>query len=168
LGLSLREKFGSRLTLGMYGGYAWLTQTDNPVTNGQELYGYHAGFSLYGILLEGQRVSLYGVLDYLYQRMDFDIDSQKVVIDWSQPQAQLGLIATVTPMVRIYGAGTYSRIDGEERASGIVTQSLTIDRSARSGALLGIDINVESGGYVGMEARSGLTRGAEIYFKKRF
>ena len=86
---------GKRVTLGMYGGYAWLTQTNNPVTAGIELDGFHAGFSLHGVLLEGQRASLYGALDYTYQKVDHKSDAQSVVIDWAQPQAQLGVMLTL-------------------------------------------------------------------------
>lgn len=168
LGVSLREKAGKRVTLGMYGGYAWLTQTNNPVTAGIELSGYHAGFSLHGILLEVQRASLYGALDYTYQKLDHKSDAQTVVIDWAQPQAQIGIVLTLAQKWRLYGGGSYGKIDGEERASGSVNHTLTFERGAQSGGFLGLDLNVESDGYVGVEARSGLTRGAEIYFKRRF
>jgi len=163
LGVSLREKAGKRVTLGMYGGYAWLTQSNNPVTAGAELNGYHAGFSLHGILLEGQRGSLYGALDYTYQKVDHKSDVRTVVIDWAQSQAQLGVVLTLAQKWRLYGGGSYGKIDGEERASGSVNHTLTFVRGARSGGFLGLDLNVEPDGYVGIEAWSSLTRGAEIY-----
>lgn len=167
-GFSLREKVGQRVTLGMYGGYAWLTQTGNPLTAGLELDGYHAGFSLHGVLLTGQRASLYGTLDYTYQKVDRKSDVQTVVIDWAQPQAQLGVMLTLAQKWRLYGGGSYGKIDGEERASGSVNHTLAFERGAQSGGFLGLDLNVETDGYIGVEARSGLMRGGEIYFKRRF
>jgi len=167
-GFSLREQAGKRVTLGMYGGYAWLTQTNNPVTAGIELNGFHAGFSLHGILLEGQRASLYGALDYGYQKADHKSDTRTVVIDWAQPQAQLGGILTLARNWRLYGGGSYGKVDGEERASGSVNHTLSFERDAQSGGFLGLDLNVEMDGYIGIEARSGLMRGGEIYFKRRF
>ncbi|MBI5783594.1 MAG: hypothetical protein HZA69_07620 [Gammaproteobacteria bacterium] len=168
LGVSLREKAGKRVTLGMYGGYAYLTQTSNPVTAGIELSGYHAGFSLHGILPVGQRASVYGALDYTYQKVDHKTDVQTVVIDWAQPQAQIGVMLTLAQKWRLYGGESYGKIDGEERASGSVNHTLAFDRGARSGEFFGLDLNVESDGYVGIETRSGVDRGGEIYFKKRF
>ncbi len=168
LGVSLREKAGERVTLGMYGGYAFLTQTNNPVTAGKELDGYHAGFTLHGLLLEGQRVSLYGSLEYIYQKMDHMNDLQTVVIDWVQSQAQIGVMVNLVRPWRLYGGGTYGKIDGEERASGSVNHTLSFERGAKSGGFLGLDLNVETDGYVGVEYRSGLMRGGEIYFKRRF
>ncbi|BAV34177.1 hypothetical protein SCL_1886 [Sulfuricaulis limicola] len=168
LGVSLREQVSRRVTLGMYGGYAWLTQTNNPVTAGIELDGFHAGFSLHAVLLEGQRASLYGTLDYGYQKTDHKSDAQTVVIDWVQPQAQLGATLTLARNWRLYGGGNYGKIDGEERATGSINHTLSFERGAQSGGFLGLDLNVETDGYIGIEARSGLMRGVDIYFKRRF
>ncbi|HEU5339357.1 MAG TPA: hypothetical protein VFU39_08735, partial [Sulfuricaulis sp.] len=168
LGVSLREKAGNRVTLGMYGGYAFLTQTNNPVTAGKELDGYHAGFTLHGLLLEGPRASLYGSLEYIYQKTDHKNDAQTVVIDWVQSQAQIGVLVNLDRSWRLYGGGSYGKIDGEERASGSINHTLSFERGAKSGGVLGLDLNVETDGYIGIEARSGLVRGGEIYFKRRF
>ena len=164
IGLALREKAGQRVTLGMYGGYAYVTQTGNPVTAGMEL----DGFSLHGVILESRRVSLFYALDYAYQKVDHKGDIQTVVIDWSQSQAQLGAIAALTQNFRFYGGGSYGRIDGEERASGTVNRTTALRRDARGGGFLGLDLNTGPDGYVGIEVRSGLTRGGEIYFKRRY
>ncbi|WP_372521988.1 hypothetical protein [Sulfuricaulis sp.] len=168
IGLSLREKAGQRVTLGMYGGYAYVTQTGNPVTAGMELNGFHAGFSLYGVILESRHESLFYAFDYTYQKVDNKSDAQTVVIDWSQPQAQLGAIISLTQNFRFYGGGSYGRIDGEERVSGTVNRTTTISRAARGGGFLGLDLNTDPDGYVGIEVRLGLTRGGEIYFKRRY
>jgi hypothetical protein len=168
IGLSLRETAGQRVTLGMYGGYAYVTQTGNPVTAGMELGGFHAGFSLHGVILENRRVSLFYALDYTYQKVDHTDDTQTVVIDWSQSQAHLGAIAALTQNFRFYGGGSYGRLDGEERASGTVNRTTAISRDARGGGFLGLDLNTDPDGYVGIEVRSGLTRGGEIYFKRRY
>jgi len=168
IGLSLREKASQSVTLGMYGGYAFVTQTGNPVTAGLELDGFHAGFSLHGVIFESRRVSLFYALDYTYQKVDHTGDTQTVVIDWSQSQARLGAIAALTQNFRFYGGGSYGRLDGEERASGTVNRTTAISREARGGSFLGLDLNTDPDGYVGIEIRSGLTRGGEIYFKRRY
>lgn len=168
LGVSLREKTSEHLTLGMYGGYAYVTQTNNPVTAGIELNGYHAGFSLHGVILAGRRASLFYALDYTYQKVDHKSDTQTVVIDWSEPHAQLGAVIAITQRLRLYGGGNYGYIDGEERVSGAVNRTTGFSRDSRAGGFLGLDLNVELDGYADIEAGSGLTRRGEIYFKKRF
>ncbi|MBI3778477.1 MAG: hypothetical protein HY274_06150 [Gammaproteobacteria bacterium] len=168
IGLSLREKASRYVTLGMYGGYAYVTQTGNPVTAGMELDGFHAGFTLHGVMFENRRATLFYALDYAYQKVDHKGDTQTVVIEWSQPQAQLGAIVSLAPNFRIYGGGSYGRLDGEERASGTINRTTEIGRDARGGGFLGLDLTTDPDGYVGVEVRYGVTRGGEIYFKRRY
>ena len=168
LGLSLREKLSPRLTLGMFGGYAYATQTRRPLTAGIELDGYHAGFSLHAVILATPQAIIYGALDYTYQKMDNKSDAQTVVIDWSEPHAQLGAIFPLAKRMRFFGGGNYGYIDGEERASGTTNHTVSFKHDARVGGFLGIDIQTDIDGYVGLEAKSGLTRSAEIYFKRRY
>jgi len=168
IGLTLREQISPRLMLGMYGGYAYVTQTGNPVTAGIELDGYHAGFSLDGVLFESRNASLYYALDYTYQKVDNKTDTQTVVLDWSAPQALLGASVAIARGLRLYGGGGYGYIDGEERASGLVNHTTDFSRSSRAFGFLGLDLNVDPDGFVGIEAATGLTRRAEIYFKRRY
>lgn len=168
LGFSLREKVSERVTLGMYGGYAYVTQTNNPVTAGIELNGYHAGFSFHGIVITGQRASLFYTLDYTYQKVDHKGDTQTVVIDWFEPRAQIGGLVALSPHLRLYGGGSYGYIDGEERVSGGVNSTTNFSRDTRAGGFIGLDVNTDPDGYVGIEARTGLTRSMEIYFKRRY
>jgi hypothetical protein len=168
IGLSWREKAGDRLTLGLYGGYAYVTQANNPATAGIELDGFHAGFSLHGIIYSGRRTSLFYAAYYTYQKVDHKGDAQTVVMDWTEPRAQLGAIVAVTRDVRLYGGGSYGSIDGEERISGAINRTTDFSRSARAGGFLGLDLNVDTDGYVGVEATSGLTRGGQIYFKRSY
>lgn len=168
IGLSLREKAGQRVTLGMYGGYAYVTQTGNPVTAGMELDGFHAGFSLHGVMFENRRTTLFYAFDYTYQKVDHKGDTQTVVIDWSQSQAQLGAIVALAQNFRFYGGGSYGRLDGEERASGTINRTTEISRAARGGGFLGLDLTTDPDGYVGVEVRYGVIRGGEIYFKRRY
>ncbi len=168
IGLSFREKASERLTLGMYGGYAYVTQANNPVTAGIELDGFHAGFSLHGVLYAGRRASLYYAGYYTYQKVDHKGDTQTVVMDWAEPLAQLGAIVSITRHLRVYGGGSYGSIDGEERVSGTINSTTDFSRSARAGGFLGLDLNIETDGYIGIEAKTGLTRGGQIYFKREY
>jgi hypothetical protein len=168
LGLSVREKFSPHLTLGMFGGYAYVTQTRHPLTAGIELDGYHAGFSLHAVMIETPRVTLYGAMDYTYQKVDHKSDTQTVVIDWSEPHAQLGVIVPLAKRLRFFGGGNYGYIDGEERASGTTNHTVGFKQDARAGGFVGLDLQTDIDGYVGLEAKSGLARSAEIYFKRRY
>ncbi|MHB8535169.1 MAG: hypothetical protein ACYDBW_06975 [Sulfuricaulis sp.] len=168
IGISWRQKTSERLTLGMYGGTAYVTQSNNPVTAGLELDGYHAGFSLHGILYGGRRTTLFYAAYYTYQKVDHKDSTQTVVLDWSDARGQLGAIVTVSRRLRLYGGGNYGYIGGQERVSGTIDRTTDFRRAARAGGFLGLDIKVDTDGYVGVEANTGLARGGQIYFKRSY
>jgi len=166
--VSWQERFGQRLRLGLFGGYSFLTQTNNAPTAGIELDGYHAGVSLDVSLLQMKRVNLYFEADYTYQKVDHDGENQNVDIEWHEASVKLGAAVNVSGGVRLYGGGNYGYVDGRERATGTVNRTTNFDRLSRSGGFLGLDLNVGKDGYIGIEGRWGLRRGGEIYFKKLF
>ncbi|MHB8741517.1 MAG: hypothetical protein ACYC9L_00155 [Sulfuricaulis sp.] len=168
IGVSWREKTSEHVTLGIYGGYAYVTQTNNPTTAGIQLDGYHAGFSLHGDVLSSQRASLFYSVAYTYQKADHKSDTQTVVMELSEPQVQLGATIAFTKRFRLYGGGSYGYIDGQERASGTINHTTDIRRASHAGGFLGLDWNVEPDGYVGVEASAGLTRGGELYFRRHY
>ena len=168
IGVEFREEVAQQLMLGMHGGYTYVTQTGNPLTSGIELNGYHFGLSLYGTILESRRASLYYAFDYTYQQVENSNDNQSVTIGWSEPAAQIGASIMVGRRLRLYGGGGYGRIDGEERASGEVNHTTDFSRSARALGFLGLELNLGPDGYIGVEAGTGLTRSAEIYFKQSY
>jgi hypothetical protein len=48
-----------------------------------------------------------------------------------------------------------------------VSHSTTISRDTRGDGFLGMDLNTDLDGYVGIEISPGLTRGGEVYYKRR-
>lgn len=167
VGISWHEQFGPRVEIGLFGGYTSVTQTGNPLTAGLKLDGYHAGISLRLALLQTERVRLFIGSDYAYQDVDHVGGEQSVTLEWYELRARLGAAAALTPRVHLYGGGSYGYIDGQERATGAVDRTTDFERRRRYGGFLGLDFNVEPGGYVGVEAWSGLSRGGKVYFEKR-
>jgi hypothetical protein len=167
VGISWREQFGPRVAIGLFGGYTSVTQTGNPLTAGLKLDGYHAGISLHLALLQTERVRLFIAGDYAYQDVDRTGGEQSVALEWYELRARLGAAVALAPRVQIYGGGSYGHIDGQERVTGAVNGTTDFERRARYGGFLGLNFNVEPGGYVGVEAWSGLGRGGKIYFEKR-
>ena len=49
-----------------------------------------------------------------------------------------------------------------------VNHTTTISRDTSGGGFLGLDLNTDPDGYVGIEISPGLSRGGEIYFKWRY
>lgn len=168
IGIIWRERFGERLQLGLAGGYSFLTQTNNPPTAGLELDGYHAGvvFDLDLLTLGQTGVSLQGA--WLYQHVDHDDGTQQISIAWREPSVRLGADTAIGGGVRIYGGLRYGAIDGQQRLSGTLNETRTIQQTSRTGGFAGIKLSLEGNGYVGVDAVSGIDRGVSLYFGRLF
>lgn len=168
IGIGWRERYGDRLQLGLIAGWTDLTQTNNPVSAGRELEGYHAGVSLDFDLLRFERVTVFVQGAFLYQRVDDDTSTQRIVIAWREPSAQLGAAANLGGGLSVYGGVRYGRIDGEQRSSGTLNETREIEESERGGAVAGLELRVEGDGYIGFSAASGTDQTFALYFGRRF
>jgi hypothetical protein len=168
VGIAWRESFGQRLQLGLLGGYSFLTQSNNPPVAGQELNGYHAGFSLDLDLIRRARggVSLHGA--WVYQKVDHSDGTQQVVITWREPWLELRADVLVGGGLRLYGGVRYGTIDGTQRLSGTLNETRSITETDRTGGVIGAQLELEGNGYIGAAAASGPDRRTEIFFGRRF
>lgn len=163
-----RERYGERLQLGLFGGYAFLSQSNNPATAGRKPDGYHAGFSLDVDLLRSEPVDSFFSAVWLYQKVDDDNGAQQTEIATREPGARLGLGVSLGGGVRAYGGARYGRIDGEQRLSGALNETRKIGETRNTGGFVGLELKLEQDGYVGLAAESGTDRSVAIYFGKRF
>lgn len=168
IGVVWRERFGDRLDFGLIGGYSYLTQTNNAATAGIELNGYHAGvsFDLDLLAYETTKLTVQGM--WVYQRLDHDDGSEQVVISWRQAEARLVAATAIGGGVNVYGGLRYGAIDGEQRLSGTVNETRTIQGVDRTGGVVGLELRLERNGYVGISAASGVDRGVNLYFGRVF
>ena len=168
IGITWYERFAPRFELGLYGGRALLTQTGNTATAGLEPHGYYAGFGFRAVLLETSALQLFLHATYTYQRVEQDNNGQSITLLWDEPRVQLGAAFAPIGRLRVFGGGAWGSLEGQERVTGALAQTRDFERRGRSGGFFGLDLAVERDGYIGIEARSGIERGGEIFFKKRF
>lgn len=168
IGISWRQALGLRVQGTLFGGSAALTQSNSSVTAGARLRGFHAGFALHINLWNRERAQLFLSSDYILQDVDDDIAGADVSLEWHQLQLELGASTSLGAAVCLYGGLNYGIIDGQQRLSGTVNETIDFDRGPVSGAFVGLEGNVEENGFIGIELHSGLSRYAEIFFKHRF
>lgn len=168
IGVDWRERYGRNLQLGLVGGYSFLTQTDNPQTAGRELRGYHAGAVLDLDLLARERYGASLEARWLYQKVDTNDGAQSVDISWREPSVRLRAGVAVTDGVRAYAGIRYGAIDGQQRLSGAINETRTIQETKRTGGFAGLELSLEGNGYVGVAAASGPDRYVGIYFGREF
>lgn len=168
LGVTWRERYGERFHLGIFGGYAFLTQTGNAVTAGQELDGYHVGISADVTLFRRGPIDAFITTAYTYQNVKHDGGQQDVKITWHEPSAALGAGIRLHPQVRLYGGANYGYVEGEQRVSGTTNQTTDFERKPKTGGFAGLEVLLDPGGYIGIGVQSGANRGAGIYFGRQY
>lgn len=169
IGIVYRERMSTRVWLGLHGGHAFVTQTDNAATAGLELSGYYAGLGLYLGLYEGARAGIFFNAAYTYQSVDAGRDLDTVDLTWLESRAELGAYVTPYTALRVYGGVNYGAIEGEERTGGALARTTrTIARTGRLGGFGGLEWRLDNNDYIGAVAQSGVTRMAGVYFGHRF
>ena len=168
VGIVWRERYGRRVQLGLLGGYAFLSQTDNPATAGIEPKGYYAGVSLYLDLYAAEPIDVFLSTAYLYQHVDHESAAQSVDLTWREPNIQLGAGVKLGNRVRAYGGLVYASVDGTQRQSGAVNETRGIESAGRTSGFGGLELGLDGDDYVGVVAASGTNRSAGLYFGRRF
>lgn len=166
---SWRYRINKRLQVGFVAGYSSLSQSNNPPTAGLDLDGWHAGIGLHFNLLHSKYVDLVFSTDYTFNDVSGDAaNGDSVDVEWAKSRALIGLNVRVGKRVQLYGGGIANRIDGEQRQTGSVNQTLDFKHGRTSGVFVGLDIDLEHQGYFGVEIQSGETKGVGFYFKRFF
>lgn len=168
IGIAWRERYGNYAHLGLLGGLSYLTQTGEPLTAGEQLDGYHAGFSVDVDVPLSSALAFFAGARYLYERTDDSTAVQEVTLSWTTAYAEAGLALTALRAARFYAGINYGELDGEERARGAITATRDLSADDAAGAVAGFEVTLDQDGYVGLVARSGFHRGAGIYFGRRF
>lgn len=168
VGIGWRERYADNLVLGLFLDYVALTQENEPLTAGRELTGYHAGVSLDADLLRFGPGALFLRAGLGYLRVDDDTPTQAVVISWTEPSLRLGVRGPIAGGLRAYGGVRYGTLDGEERLSGTVDETRSLEEDDRVGGFVGLELALEPGGYVGLSAETGPDRTVGIYFGRTF
>jgi len=169
IGVIWRERFSERLQLGLFGGYAFLTQGNNPPTAGRELDGWHAGVSLDLDLLTTARLNVFASAAWVYQEMEEENNGELVNISWNEPSARFGVRARLGGPVHGYAGVRYARLNGEQRRRGGGTdETRELEETDSTGGFVGLELDLDSEGYVGISAESGFDRRVGLYFGRRF
>ncbi len=165
--LALRQRIADRVHLGLLGGWTAVTQTDSPLAAGLKPSGVHAGLSLDVDIITLERWSAFAGVAYTYRRVEDDAVGRAIRLDWDEWRAQLGGSIGLGTL-RFYGGASYGAVDGTQRTSGAADSTTDFEVSGKAGGFLGVDLRLDTDGYVGVEARTGLDEGWLVYFRHRY
>lgn len=167
-GIGWNERFSEQLQLGLHIGNTYLTQTQNPLTAGQELVGHHAGIRLtFDFTPRARSAGFLADVTITRQEVDHETDAQTIQIEWTDSRAGLWMWLYPWQSVQFVAGVRYGTLSGTQLAAGGVNSSTELEMTD-SGTALGINFNDGRGGSVGYMARYGLDSGGQLYFKRQF
>jgi len=161
------ESFSERVRAGLFGGYSYLSQDNDPPTEGEQLDGWHAGILFEVTAYRSPRLALTTGAQYMYQRVDEDNLTSPVEYTWSESNLYLRASTRLASALVLFGGLSYTSLNGDERITG-ATRSTTDFNNNGAGASIGIDYEIEPRGHIGVIAETGLRKGGQIYLLHRY
>ncbi|MGD8784526.1 MAG: hypothetical protein PVF28_00735 [Thioalkalispiraceae bacterium] len=165
---SLREQLASRLDGAFLLGYINALQNSNPIYAGQDMVGEYLGLDLQFYLIQQPRFTLLSRFAYRYSLIDAEVDEQKM--EWKWHQASIGLHSQTYISKHLYlnlGASVLT-ISGVEKASGTIDQSIDFKAKDSLTGLIGLQLDLDRTGRIGVEFKAGSMQGGRIVFQRAF
>lgn len=167
VGITFEEAYPSRaILLELTLGQMFLTQSRFPTSAGTDATGYFLRVAGHQTLVASQPfgVVIHGA--YQFEQADGpepDADSIRL----HGATAGIALHGALTPWINVGVRGDYGAVSGVEKTAQPARARRDVEGDERFGAQVLVDLNVESGGYVGFSAGTGFNRGFALYFARR-
>lgn len=162
------EKFGGNWTGGLTLAYQEGSQGSNPVPAAQVTTGESLGIELCYDLLHQSRSSAEIVLAFEYNNMQRLLDTQNA--EWSWTHGSIGLESKwgFSTNISLLLGVTAHRINGEEVLAGPINRVSDFEANEALEGLIGLKVNLDQTGYVGIDMRAGHTQGGRLTFARSF
>ena len=162
------ERLLSHLDGGVTLGYLDVSQAANPLPAAQSTSGQFLEVGLRAYVYQSDFLELVSDIRYRYSSTSGSLSGQD--IDWSWHQGSIGLQTAllIASRVRFTAGISATTIDGEQTATGPVTQITDFGEEKSLSAHAGARLTLDHTGHVGIEISSGSLRGGRIYFQRWF
>jgi len=167
-GFLLSESVHPRLSLGLLGGIAAVDTKGQPMTDGMQLSGSYIGVYLVGAALDGPRWRIGYGANLFYQSAEDKVDDQRVELDWLESGATITIGFNLSAMLSAYAGPHYRNLDIDQRASGTVNATRRFSEEDVLDAVMGVVLEVDSGGYVDLAAHRGASKGFTLTFRRQY
>ena len=167
VGIRFFEQTGRYVQGGLTLGWLQLSQDDNPTMQGVSPWGGFLGVALRSDPVDSHRTRVRAQAEYAYHVLDDDSETQDTELEWHQ--ATLELAGTLKFSQLHLTLGGRSRwIDGEETASGTITQNRSLKQDTEASGYIGLDLIVQETSRLGIYGETGAREGFTLSFGRRF
>lgn len=122
----------------------------DPRDSGVDFNGQFFALALGADIPLGNTLFAGGSASYAYHSAEGSNTSGKIEIKWRQAEAKL-LLGLQFESTRFYGCVRRINIEGETLVQTQINQTLELSERERNGACLGLQMETENGGYIGLD-----------------
>jgi hypothetical protein len=166
--LRWHERISPRIHGGILLGTVDGTQSENPVPVARVTTGNYLGINLYFAMLQSPRFDLGMNLDYRYYDLAATTEPQNAKWRWHQGSVGLDGRLGLSDRVNVVFGLSANALSGEEVLTGTITQVTPFSADHSPGARLGLRLDTDPTGYIGLEMQSGFAQGGRIFFERWF
>jgi hypothetical protein len=152
---------------GLRVGYADVSQPDNPDLAGLHLYGNSLGILLGMFLMRNDYLDINFQGDYSYLQTSSRKEEQEADFNWAETNFQLGAKLKLG-LLRLSGATYRYGINGDQKLRGDINSTTRFGEAEKTGTSIGIELQVDPTGYVGIHAENGAREGVRMLFTREF
>ena len=168
LGIGWKEKISEYIHGGLKAGYLDISQANNPISTSRITEGQYFGITLGSTIIDLEWFSLNSGLGYSYNSTEKQETSQSVELRWNQTVLNVQTTFHFIPRLSLTLGGKLIWIDGEERATGTITQIRSFEQNKIEGYYARIDLATDRTGSIGVSWEGGTQEGVSVYFRRQF
>lgn len=169
LGLSLHEALSANTRLGIRLGWAGLTQSGRPATEGLSPSGYFGELDFAAAWPRGGRVGLDLGASWRYTVVDdTGPDGDRTELDWLAFELRPALRLSLDRHVALRLGGSATAVDGDERRLDATGTTTGFGADGNAGAFAALDFTYGDGDAVIVRARGGNPAGLYASFEQRY
>ena len=168
LGIGWKEKISEYIHGGLKAGYLDITQANNPISTARITEGQYFGITIGSTIIDLEWFNLSSGLSYSYNSTERQETSQSIELRWNQTVLDIQSSFHLIPRLSLTLGGKLTWIEGEERATGTITQVRSFEQNKIEGYYARIDLATDRTGSIGVSWEGGTQDGVSIYFRRQF
>ncbi|NOZ52237.1 MAG: hypothetical protein GXP08_03685 [Gammaproteobacteria bacterium] len=168
IGILVYDVPETNVHLGLSLGYAFVSHSQQVLSQGQAMDGFFLGVSLRTVVLTSGSTHFLFLTDYLFQEVSNEAKAQHLSVTWSELNAQFLLRYDFHSTLNLRAGVGYGWLNATQKVSGAVFQTLHLASDRNSGFLIGVDYKLSPYEFVGLQYHNGYLEGVQLQFQRWF
>lgn len=165
VGIEMWEPAQSNLLLGVTLGQLFITQRDYPTASGDDFSGFYGELSITHPVVHLGVFELWVAASYGYHQVASPSSENEIHFHTLSTDGHARL--ALSNMLKLISTVSYGALRGDE-VTRLPTDHRNLKETQRTGVALGLELNVDPGGYVTLRAEDGTRSGISLSFSRRY